>query len=259
MNELLRLERISKHFDGTQALAEVSLSVLAGEVHALCGENGAGKSTLGKVIAGVVRPDSGEVYLGGSPVALRSPLDAQRRGIGIIFQELDLFPHLTVAENIVIGNVHAERGVLVPQDAMDRFCAPLLEKVGLTHCAPRRLVRDLSIAQMQLVAIARALGMNARMIVMDEPTSSLSDDGASTLFELIRSLKQSGVSTIYVSHKMEEIFRIADRITVLRDGRRISTRAAAACSVAEVIRDMVGRELQETMRPVVSPSASPLL
>jgi ABC-type sugar transport system ATPase subunit len=259
MSELLRLDRISKHFDGTQALAEVSLSVLAGEVHALVGENGAGKSTLGKIIAGVVRPDSGEIFLEGVPAGLRNPLDAQRRGIGIIFQELDLFPHLTVAENIVIGNVQAERGIFVRQEAMDRFCAPLLEQVGLSHCSPRRMVRDLSLAQMQLVAIARALGMNARIIVMDEPTSSLSDDGASTLFELIRSLKQSGVSTIYVSHKMEEIFRIADRITVLRDGRLISTRKAAASSVAEIIRDMVGRELRESTRPAASPSANVLL
>ena len=253
MSELLRLERISKHFDGTQALADVSLSVLAGEVHALVGENGAGKSTLGKVIAGVLRPDSGDIFLDGAPAGLRNPLDAQRRGIGIIFQELDLFPHLTVAENIVIGNVHAERGTFVQQEAMDRFCAPLLEQVGLSDCSPRRLVRDLSIAQMQLVAIARALGMHARIIVMDEPTSSLSDDGASTLFELIRALKQSGVSIIYVSHKMEEIFRIADRISVLRDGRLISTRTAAASSVAEIIRDMVGRELRESARPAASP------
>jgi ribose transport system ATP-binding protein len=251
MTELLRVERVSKHFDGTQALAEVSLSVLAGEVHALVGENGAGKSTLAKVIAGVVRPDSGEIFLDGARIHLRNPLDAQRNGIGIIFQELDLFPHLSIAENIVTGNVQAERGMIVQRDSMDRFCAPLLEQVGL-NCSPRRLVRDLSLAQMQLLAIARALGMHARIIIMDEPTSSLSDDGASTLFELIRTLKQAGVSIIYVSHKMDEIFRIADRISVLRDGRWISTRTAAASSVGEIIRDMVGRELRESTRPVAS-------
>jgi ABC-type sugar transport system ATPase subunit len=166
MTELLRLERVSKHFDGTQALAEVSLSVLAGEVHALVGENGAGKSTLAKVIAGVVRPDSGEIFLDGARIHLRNPLDAQSNGIGIIFQELDLFPHLSIAENIVAGNVQAERGLFVQRAAMDRFCAPLLERVGL-NCSPRRLVRDLSLAQMQLVAIARALGMSARIIIMD--------------------------------------------------------------------------------------------
>ena len=257
MTELLRVERVSKHFDGTQALAEVSLSVLAGEVHALVGENGAGKSTLAKVIAGVVRPDSGEILLDGARIHLRNPLDAQRNGIGIIFQELDLFPHLSIAENIVTGNVQAERGMFVQRDAMDRFCAPLLERVGL-NCSARRLVRDLSLAQMQLVAIARALGMNARIIVMDEPTSALSDDGASTLFELIRSLKLANVAIIYVSHKMDEIFRIADRISVLRDGRLISTRRAAASSVGEIIRDMVGRDLRESTRPVAS-KASPVV
>jgi ribose transport system ATP-binding protein len=251
MTELLRLERVSKHFDGTQALAEVSLSVLAGEVHALVGENGAGKSTLAKVIAGVVRPDSGEIFLDGARIHLRNPLDAQSNGIGIIFQELDLFPHLSIAENIVAGNVQAERGLFVQRAAMDRFCAPLLERVGL-NCSPRRLVRDLSLAQMQLVAIARALGMSARIIIMDEPTSALSDDGASTLFELIRALKLASVAIIYVSHKMDEIFRIADRISVLRDGRLISTRKAAVSSVGEIICDMVGRELRESTRPVAS-------
>jgi len=259
MQELLRVERIGKHFDGTQALSDVSLSVLAGEVHALVGENGAGKSTLAKIIAGVIRPDSGEIFLDGAPAHLRSPLDAQRKGIGIIFQELDLFPHLSIAENIVIGNVHAERGTFVERAALDRFCAPWLEQVGLSQVSPRRLVLDLSLAQMQLVAIARALAMHARILIMDEPTSSLSDDGASTLFELIRALQQSGVSIIYVSHKMEEIFRIADRISVLRDGRRISTRTAAASSVGEIIRDMVGRELQQSLRPPASPASTALL
>jgi ribose transport system ATP-binding protein len=258
MTELLRLERISKHYDGTQALAEVSLDVQAGEVHALVGENGAGKSTLAKIIAGVVRPDSGEIFLDGARANLENPLDAQLNGIGIIFQELDLFPHLSISENIVAGNVHAERGIFVQRDSMDRFCAPLLEQVRL-NCSPRRLVRDLSLAQMQLVAIARALGMNARILIMDEPTSSLSEDGASNLFELIRALKQKGVSIIYVSHKMDEIFRIADRISVLRDGRLIGTRAAAASSVGEIIRDMVGRELQESARPATSKGSAVLL
>jgi ABC-type sugar transport system ATPase subunit len=259
MSELLRVGRISKHFDGTQALDQVSLSVLPAEVHALVGENGAGKSTLAKIIAGVVRPDSGEIFLDGPRVNLRSPLDAQRHGIGIIFQELDLFPHLTIAENIVAGNVHAERGIFVQRDSMDRFCAPLLEQVGLPKASARRLVRDLSLPHMQLVAIARALGMHARIIIMDEPTSSLSDEGASNLFELIRALKQKSVSIIYVSHKMEEIFRISDRISVLRDGRLISTRTAAASSVGEIIRDMVGRELHESARPAASKTSSVLL
>ena len=259
MSELLRVERISKHFDGTQALAEVSLAVLAGEVHALVGENGAGKSTLGKVLAGVIAPDSGEIFLDGGRVSLANPLDAQRRGIGMIFQELDLFPNLSVADNIVIGNVSAERRSIARGSTnLDQFSVPLLQQVGLA-CSPRRLVRDLSMAQMQLVAIARALGLNARIIIMDEPTSSLSEDGAGTLFELIRALQQRGVSIIYVSHKMDEIFRIADRISVLRDGHLISTRRAANSSVGEIIRDMVGRELRESVRAPLSAPASVLL
>ena len=258
MIDALKVERLSKHFDGTQALADVSLTVLAGEVHALVGENGAGKSTLAKIIAGVIAPDSGEIFVNGAQVSMRNPLDAQQNGIGIIFQELDLFPNLTIAENIVAGNVRAEHGLFVDRDAMDSFCGPLLEQVGM-KISPRRLVRDLSLGQMQLVAIARALGMQARIIIMDEPTSSLSEDGAATLFELIRGLKQNGASIIYVSHKMDEIFRISDRISVLRDGRLISTRSAPETSVGEIIRDMVGRELRESARPAAPESAARLL
>lgn len=245
MPELMRVEKVSKHYEGTQALLEVSLTVQAGEVHALVGENGAGKSTLSKIIAGVVTPDSGEVFLNGARVELRNPMDAQRLGIGIIFQELDLFPHLTVAENLVIGNLAAERGPLVDRRAMREFCAPLLREVGL-DCGPSQLLADLSLAQMQLVAIARALGMNARIIIMDEPTSSLSEDGAETLFTLIRGLKQKGAAIVYVSHKMDEIFRIADRISVLRDGRLVESKAAADTTVAEIITMMVGRELRHS-------------
>jgi len=258
LNEALKVERLSKHFDGTQALADVGLTVLAGEVHALVGENGAGKSTLAKIIAGVIAPDSGEIFINGAKVVFKNPIDAQHSGIGIIFQELDLFPNLTIAENIVAGNVRAERGVFVDAAAMDSFCRPLLEQVRL-NIPPRRLVRDLSLGQMQLVAIARALGMQARIIIMDEPTSSLSEDGAATLFELIRGLKQDSVSIIYVSHKMDEIFRISDRVSVLRDGRLISTRSAAATSVGEIIRDMVGRELRESARPAAPGAAAVLL
>jgi ABC-type sugar transport system ATPase subunit len=242
MPELLRVEKISKHFEGTQALREVSVAVEPGEVHALVGENGAGKSTLSKVIAGVVIPDSGSIFLDSAPVRLENPLDAQRLGIGIIFQELDLFPHLSVAENLVIGNLASERGLFVDRRAMEAFCAPLLGEVGLS-CSPHQLVAGLSLAQMQLVAIARALGMNARIIIMDEPTSSLSEEGAATLFQLIGELKHKGVAIIYVSHKMDEIFRIADRISVLRDGQLIGTRATGQTTINEIIAMMVGREL----------------
>jgi len=258
MRELLRVHNISKHFEGTQALLDVSLAVFPGEVHALVGENGAGKSTLAKVIAGVVSPDRGQVLLDGVEAGCGSPLEARRLGIGIIFQELDLFPHLTVAENIVIGNVRAEGGVLVARDAMDQFCAPLLRQVGL-DCSPRRMVKDLSLAQMQLTAIARALGMKSRIIIMDEPTSSLSGDAVETLFGLIRALKQEGVSILYVSHKMDEIFRISDRISVLRDGRLVATKTASETNVTEIIAMLVGRELQESQRRAVPEATRPLM
>jgi ribose transport system ATP-binding protein len=247
MPELLRVQNITKRFEATVALDNVSLSIEAGEVHALVGENGAGKSTLGKVIAGAITPDSGEILLHDTRVHFGSTLEAQKLGISIIFQELDLFPNLTVAENIVIGNLAAERGMFVDSSAMDRFCAPLLRQVGL-NCPPRRNVGELSLAQMQLVAIARALGMNARVIVMDEPTSSLSNDGVKTLFELIRTLQNSGTAIIYVSHKMDEILRIANRVSVLRDGRLISTKVSAETSAEEIIRMMAGREIQKSAR-----------
>jgi ABC-type sugar transport system ATPase subunit len=245
MSELLALENIHKHYGGVAALKNAHFTLRAGEVHALMGENGAGKSTLAKIIAGSVNPDSGRTLIDGKPVSIANPLDAQRLGIGVIYQELDLFPHLTVAENIVIGNLEFESRSVVNFSALDRFCEPLLKQVGL-RCSPRRILGSLNIGQMQLVAIARALSTQARVIVMDEPTSSLFEDGVSTLFQLIANLKQRGVAIIYVSHKMDEIYRICDRATILRDGVTIGTRELAETSIDELIGMMVGRELEHT-------------
>ena len=178
-----------------------SLQVLAGEVHALVGENGAGKSTLARIIAGSTHAGQGRILIDGNPVAIASPVDAQLLGICIIYQELDLFRHLTVGENIIIGNLEFHGG------PMEAFCRPFLQQVGL-DVSVRRIVSTLSIGQMQLVAIARALSMNARFLLMDEPTSALFEDSAERLFALIAGLKQRGVSIVYVSHKMDEIFRI---------------------------------------------------
>ncbi len=247
MSVLLQAEHIDKHFGGVHALDGVDFDVAAGEVHALVGENGAGKSTLGKIVAGVVRADSGRIRLGGEDVTIATPLDAQRLGISIIFQELDLFPNLTVAENIAIRNLHVERGQTVRMRKLARQVRPFMEQVGLT-CPPHTLLETLPIGQMQLTAIARSLSMDARLIVMDEPTSSLEGEAVDTLFDLIRKLKDSGVSIIYVSHKMDEIFRIADRITVLRDGRRIDTKAAGDTDVDDVIRMMGGRDVSDVQR-----------
>ena len=241
--DLLQAENISKHYGGVFALRNAHFELRAGEVHALMGENGAGKSTLAKIIAGSVRADAGTILVEGEPASIATPLDAQRFGIGIIYQELDLFPHLTAGENIVIGNLHFHEGGFVSARKIEEFCQPFLEQVGL-DCKTRKLVGELSIGQMQLLAIARALSMNARIILMDEPTSSLFDDSVETLFRLIGGLKQRGVSIVYVSHKMNEIFRICDRVTVLRDGETIGTRAIAETGVDELIRMMVARELK---------------
>ncbi len=252
MPPFLEAGKISKHYGGVYALREASFELRAGEVHALMGENGAGKSTMSKILAGSVRPDNGEIRIEGRPAAIASPRDAQRAGIGMIYQELDLFPDLSIGENMVIGNLHFSERWFVHFRRVEAFCRPFLEQVGLDRPA-RTLVSALSIGQMQLVAIARALSMNARIILMDEPTSALFDDAAEKLFRLIAELKARGVAIVYVSHKMDEIFRICNRITVLRDGQTVGTRVTAETSSAEIIRMMVGRELSVAERAVREP------
>lgn len=255
---MLQADRISKHFGGVAALRNAHFSLLAGEVHALIGENGAGKSTLAKILAGSVKPDSGAISIDGRPAAIADPLDAQRLGIGIIYQELDLFPHLTAGENIVIGNLRFPESRLVDFRRMEDFCRPFLGQAGL-HCDVRRPAGSLSIGEQQLLAIARALSMDARVILMDEPTSSLFDDAVERLFGLIRDLKRRGVSIVYVSHKMDEIFRICDRVTVLRDGETIQTLEIGATHAQEIIRLMVGRDLIVAARPYRRPPGDVVL
>jgi ABC-type sugar transport system ATPase subunit len=248
---ILQLSEIDKSFDCTHALRGASFSLFRGEVHALMGENGAGKSTLARIIAGATSANNGKLFLDASPVIINGPRDAQCLGISIIFQELDLFPHLTVAENIAIGNHQFSQQFkqrrFVRLADLDSFCKPFLDQVGLT-CSPRCEVRTLTTGERQLVAIARALTMRARIIVMDEPTSSLFDDAVERLFDLIVELKRRGVSIVYVSHKMDEIFRICDRVTVMRDGRTIDTRTIQDVSAAELIRMMIGKEWQSRDR-----------
>jgi ABC-type sugar transport system ATPase subunit len=238
---------VSKHYGGVAALHNAHFALQSGEVHALIGENGAGKSTLAKIIAGAVRADSGTIAIDGGPVTIASPLDAQRLGVGIIYQELDLFPNLSVGENLVIGNLGLEEGFVVRFGRMEAFCRPFLEQVGLS-CSLRQMVAGMSIGQMQLLAIARALSMKARILVMDEPTSSLSNDAVERLFGLIRQLKARGVAVIYVSHKMDEILRICDRATVLRDGETVQTLETRTTTATEIIRLMVGRDLRISTR-----------
>jgi ribose transport system ATP-binding protein len=248
VTEILRAEGVHKHYDGVQALRGAKFSLTTGEVHALMGENGAGKSTLAKIAAGSVRADAGEIFLDGKLVEIRSPLDAERLGIGIIYQELDLFPHLSIAENIAIGRP-------VKFSELNRFAQPFLDQVGL-GLSPRKVLGELRAGEMQLVAIARALASRARILLMDEPTSSLFDDAVERLFRLITGLKQRGVAIVYVSHRLDEIFRICDRVTVLRDGATVGTRSVAATTPEELIRMMVGRDLEPAInRQTVSGSA----
>jgi ribose transport system ATP-binding protein len=245
---ILQAANVCKHYGGVRALNNAHFTLRAGEVHALIGENGAGKSTLARILAGSTMADAASIAIDGQPAAIHNPRDAQRLGIGMIYQELDLFPNLTVGENLVIGNLHFREGrMAVPRRIAD-FCRPFLERVGLA-CGTSDKVGGLPIGHQQLLAIARALSMNARILLMDEPTSSLFDDVAERLFGLIAELKRAGVAIVYVSHKMDEIFRICDRATVLRDGETIGTVETAQTSVDELIRMMVGRDLQLTVRP----------
>jgi ABC-type sugar transport system ATPase subunit len=237
---LVTVKDVDKRYGGVKALSGASLELRAGEVHVLVGENGAGKSTLARVLAGIVHPDAGTLAIDGEIIRLRTPLDAQKRGIGMIHQELDLFAHLTVAENMVIGNLHFPEMCYVSLRRAAIFCRPFLEQVGL-HCEAGALVASLSVAQQQLLAIARSLSMNVRVLIMDEPTSALPEEAAGRLFGVIAALKARGVAVVYVSHKMPEIFRLSDRITVLRDGRTIGTRDTAKTASPEIVAMMVGR------------------
>ncbi len=243
MASLLLAQGINKRFGGAAALTAARFELDRGEVHALMGENGAGKSTLARILAGSVRADSGQITLDGQDISPANPLDAQRLGIGIIHQELDLFPHLTVGENLVIANLRFAEGKLVDGGVIESFCRPFLHQVGL-DVDTRVWAGSLSIAQQQLLMIARTLSMDCRVLLMDEPTSALSEDAAERLFALIGTLKSQGVAIVYVSHKMDEIFRLCDRVTVLRDGETIGTRMVASTDPAELIRMMVGRTIE---------------
>jgi ABC-type sugar transport system ATPase subunit len=245
MPNLLRVEHIEKNFGGIRALRDVSFTIEAGKVCALIGENGAGKSTLGKIIAGVERADRGALFLAEEEYNPQNPLEAQRQGVAMIFQELDLFPNQSVAANLALGNLELmdKKQKLVNRRILEKAARPWLEKVGLTIGSDIPL-GSLPIAHIQLVAIARALSMNTRLIVMDEPTSALTEEAAETLFSAIEKLTAHEVTVVYVSHKMDEIFRIADSIVVMRDGEYIGTRLKPETNINEIISMMVGRSFE---------------
>jgi ribose transport system ATP-binding protein len=237
---VLACSRLSKRYGGVRALHDINWELRAGEVHALCGENGAGKSTLARICAGIVTPDSGELRLGDRPVAWTGSDEARRAGIGIILQELDLFAHLTVAENVALGNPALEDHKWVSFRRLSEAVKPYLREAGIP-VDPRVSLGELSVSQWQLVAIARVLSLDANVIFMDEPTSALTDDAVERLFAVIGHLKARGVAIAYVSHKMSEIFRICDRISVMRDGEMIATARREDTTIDSVIRQMVGR------------------
>jgi len=253
---LLRLEGISKRFGGVTALADVSVELRAGEIHALLGENGAGKSTLIKVLGGIHRPDRGRVLIDGVPAAIHTVADADRCGVRIIHQELALAPNLSVAENIFLGREPGRYGFL-SRRRMVEDARGLVERLGLREIREvRTLVADLTVAQQQLVEIARALSRDARVLVLDEPTSALSETETQALFATLRRLRGQGVGIIYISHRLEEIAQLTDRITVLRDGRSIGTQETARLSRGQLMQWLVGREVAEHLpRPEAQPAA----
>ncbi len=256
---LLEMRGISKAFPGVQALSDVSFTLNAGEIHALVGENGAGKSTLMKVLTGGISKDAGTILLRGQPVEITSPRGAIDVGIAIIHQELTLIPYLTVAQNIYLGR--EPRGMApgtVNWVALNRQAGELLERLGLGF-RPTTLVSDLSIAQRQMVEVAKALSLSASIIAMDEPTSALSDREVEALFTFIRQLRSQGVGLIYISHRMAEVFELADRVTVMRDGRYVGTAPISELTEAKIINWMVGRTLGELYPKTSTPQPDAVL
>ena len=239
---VLRLQGMVKRFGATVALDGVDFAVRAGEVHAIIGENGAGKSTLMNILAGALRPDAGEMWIADAPYRPGAPIDARRRGIALIHQELALCPHLTVAENIVLGAEPTRRGRLDRAAARERAMT-LLGQFGHGDVDPDRRVGDLPLARRQVVEICRALDANARILLMDEPTSSFQRDDVARLFALIRRLCAEGIAVVYISHFLEEVREIASRYTVLRDGRSVDGGELAAVTNERLIASMVGRSV----------------
>lgn len=241
---ILSLTNISKNFAGVHALRGVRLELRPGEVHALLGENGAGKSTLVKVITGVHQPDNGEIYLSGQHIHLADPREATALGISAIYQELSIFPDLDIAENIFVGRRPTRAGGLVDWRTMYREAGALLSSLGV-HLNLKTKARYLSIAQQQMVEIARALSVNARILIMDEPTSALTLNEVAELFEIVRRLREKGTAILFISHRLEELFEIADCVTVLRDGAYVDTRSMDGVTQEELIRMMVGRTVKD--------------
>ena len=253
----LRMIGISKSFPGVKALENVSLEVRRGEVHAIVGENGAGKSTLMKILAGLYKPDDGEIEVAGEAVGHWTPREAQKSGIGMIYQELNLVPDLTVAENISLG-VMPKRGPFVDYKAVTATAKRVLEELD-ADIDPGTRLGNLSISQQQLVEIAKVVAKRPSIVVLDEPTSSLGDKETRILFDVIGRMRSSGIAIIYISHRLQEVMEIGDRVTVLRDGRHIETRDVEGITPEQMVRLMVGRDLREMFPKLDLPLGEPVL
>lgn len=238
--EILRMVNITKSFNQVTVLENIDFDMRKGEVHALVGENGAGKSTLMKILAGVYQPDSGKIFINNEEVKLRSPIEAKNKGISIIYQEFSLIPTLSISYNIFLGKEPRNRYGIIDRGKMELETEKVLEKIGL-NLKPKSVVGDLSTGNMQQVEIAKAILENSKILIMDEPTSALTETETEKLFNIINLLKEKGTSIIYITHRMKEIFQISDRITVLRDGKKVLTSEIKDISLQDVIKNMTGR------------------
>jgi ribose transport system ATP-binding protein len=260
---ILRMEGISKAFPGVQALDNVDFEAAAGQVVALVGENGAGKSTLMKILCGAYHKDAGRIFLHGQETEIENPYHAQQLGIAIIYQEFNLTPNQSAAANIFITREPRQRGLgrffnFLDRHRMEREAQEHLNQVG-ARVPATALIRDLAVAQQQMVEVAKALAVDARIIIMDEPTSALGEDEVETLFEIIGTLKEQGIAIIFITHRLEEVFRIADRVVVLRDGQRVGSMPISEATPDKVIHLMVGRELTEMFHKEETEIGEPLM
>jgi ribose transport system ATP-binding protein len=255
---IIRLTGVSKHFPGVKALEDITLDIKEGEILGLVGENGAGKSTLVKILAGVYKKDAGEIFINGEKCVVSSPIDAQERGLSFIFQERNLSPFLSIQENIFAGRQPVSRFGFINWKALSERTLNLLNLLKL-DLAPSTLVNRLSVAQQQIVEIGRALSFNSRVIVMDEPTASISDEETGTLFEIMRQLKNGGVTVIFISHRLVEVMSVTDRIVILRDGLIVGIKETAKTNIDELIKLMVGRDIKEAEKQELIPPKEKLV
>ena len=259
MQSILEVTNVSKSFPGVRALDGVHFDMRPGEVHALLGENGAGKSTMIKIVSGVYRPDTGEIKVDGRPVQFNTPREAQALGIATIYQELSLYPELTVAENIFMG--HAPRGPfgVIDWGEMARRAREILASLDIHDMDVGRKVGTMTVGNRQRVEIAKALSLNARILIMDEPTAALTEADVQRLFGIVRLLKERGVGIIYISHRLEEVFMLADRVTVLRDGQYVATKDVKDTNEDELISMMVGRTIENLFPKIETTVGEPVL